>query len=242
MTFDWLTLGFQIVNVAVLLVILRHFLFRPLAQIIATRKAGIEEAMDKATAAGTEADKATAAAKAEQAKAEALRQGVLDKARDEAEVQAKEVLDKAHKQAVQILADAHTEATQVAQRGERDMLAHVRDLAETIAHKALSTLPEPPNVAGFAARLAQALAAMPQDQRKGLLDGGNLRLVSAQKLSAEDLEAARAALRPLGIADPAVVVDAALLAGLDLRSDTGVLQNSVAHDLSRISKAMADDD
>ena len=66
MTFDWATFAFQLVNVLVLLAILTHFLFRPVAGIISKRQAETDAALERA-----EAMRAEALAAAERAKAEA---------------------------------------------------------------------------------------------------------------------------------------------------------------------------
>ena len=63
MKFDWLTFGFQLVNILVLLAILRHFLFRPLMRLIAERQTQTQVAMDAALRLRAQADEALAAAK-----------------------------------------------------------------------------------------------------------------------------------------------------------------------------------
>ncbi|MDO5703740.1 MAG: hypothetical protein Q4G49_01515 [Paracoccus sp. (in: a-proteobacteria)] len=104
-----------------------------------------------------------------------------------------------------------------------------RDLAGAIAARALAAQPD--GIAGYARRLRDALAAMPDSERAALLAGANLRLVSARPLTDAD----RAALGGL---PQATETDPALIAGLELRSDSGVLRNSLAHDLDRIAQAM----
>ncbi len=58
MNFDWVTFSFQLVNVLVLLAILRHFLFRPVADIIAQRQAETDAALRAAETAKADADAA----------------------------------------------------------------------------------------------------------------------------------------------------------------------------------------
>ncbi len=242
MRFDWLTFGFQLVNFIVLLAILRRFLFRPLVEIISKRQAQTLAAMTKAEAARVEAEKATQAAKGQLDAAEGLRRGALEAARAEAEAQGKRLLAEAREAAMGILAEAREQAQQTARRAERDTLNHVRDLAETIARKALSALPDPPTVEGFARKLTDALAALPRERREGLLAGGGPRLVAARALSEDEMEGARALLRPLGLEGLNFAVDPSLIVGLELFTDTGVLRNSLAHDLNLISQALGHDD
>ena len=67
MTFDWVTLGLQLANVLILLAILRHYLFRPVAGMIAARQAAVQAALAQAEAAKTEAAAAATKAEAEAA-------------------------------------------------------------------------------------------------------------------------------------------------------------------------------
>ncbi|MDE3174664.1 MAG: ATPase [Pseudomonadota bacterium] len=242
MTFDWLTFGFQLVNIVVLLAILRHFLFRPLLRIIDARQAQTQAAMDEAAALRAGAAEAALAAKTALAQAEGVRRGALEQARIEAEAQRKSLLDAGRAAAAQILTEARAEAAQAAIRAGRDNLAHVRELAEAIARRAISALPDPPTIAGFARKLGDVLAELPRERREGLLVGGERQLVAPHALSPEEIETARAILRPLGVDDLGVAVDASLIAGLELRTRTGVVRNSLAHDLDRISQALNHDD
>jgi len=242
MRFDWLTFGFQVVNFLVLLAILRHFLFRPLVQIIAARQAETLAAMNEAAAVRGRAEEASLAAKAKLDEVETLRRGALETARDEAEAQRKRLLDEARNAAAQIVAEAQAEAAQTAIRAEKDNLDHIRDLAEAIAQKAMSVLPKPPTASGFAETLSRALAELPGDRRQSLLAGGHRQLVAPQALSPTEIESILARLRPMGVEEFGVAVDPSLIAGLELRTDTGVLRNSLAHDLDRISQALGHDD
>ena len=65
MGFDLTTFALQLVNVLVLLAILKHFLFRPVVEIIARRQAETEAALKGAESARAAAEAATEAAQAE---------------------------------------------------------------------------------------------------------------------------------------------------------------------------------
>ena len=56
MQLDWSTVVLEILNFLVLIWILKRFLYRPILDIIARRKAGIDAAMEKAEATRSEAD------------------------------------------------------------------------------------------------------------------------------------------------------------------------------------------
>ena len=242
MQFDWVTFALQIVNVLVLLAILRHFLFRPVAAIIAQRQSEIVAAKDAAEAAREAAAKARLEARAEAEKNATARHDVLAAAQSDAEAKRKDLVEAARAEATRIVAEARAEAAKVVADAEADTLRRARDLAETIARNALSALPAPPDVAGFTNLLVKELATMAPGQRKALLSGGDLRLVAPCALSPADLGTASAALRPFGITDLAADVDPALIAGLDLKSATGIVHNSLAHDLHRISEALRNGD
>lgn len=242
MEFDWVTFGFQAVNVLVLLAILRHFLFRPIVAIIAKRQQATEAAMDKAAKAQAEAETAAEEARLAAAQTHDARADALSRAATEGEAQRKALIRSAHQEAAKIVEAARAQALQIKEDAGADTLRRARDLAEAIARRALSELPAPPDTAVFAARLGNALDAMSQTARDGLLGGENLRIVSARALTAAELEAIKAILGPFGVKEPGTEVDPGLIAGLDLRSSSGVVRNSLAHSLTQISEALHDDD
>ncbi len=235
MTFDWTTFALQLINVLILLAILRHFLFRPVAGIIAARQKATDEAMDRASTAEAAAKAAEARARTEAEATASARHEALSKAQAEAEAARAQMIDKARTEAAQIV--ARGEAERAAQDGaaEATALARARDLAGVIAARALAA--QPRDLAGYAARLSGALGAMTPEERAALLGGADLRLVSAAELTPEEMTAARAALSDFHI-DPAPETDPALIAGLELRSAAGAVRNSLAHDLEVIAAAL----
>ncbi|MBP0485071.1 ATPase [Sagittula salina] len=237
MTFDFTTFALQLVNVLVLLAILRHFLFRPVADIIARRKAQTEAALDAAAQARTEAETATAQAHAQAAEQTAARAAILEAATREAGSRRAELLDKAHEEAAQIVAEGRAARSHEREAEDERALTRLRDLSVAVARQALAA--QPPDMQGYLDRLAATLAAMPEGDRKALLSGP-LTLVSAARLPDALLRQAQAALAPYGAtATPAT--DPALIAGIELRSPSGVLRNSLAHDLDLLAKALHDD-
>ena len=232
MSFDWVTFGFQLVNVLVLLAILNHFLFRPVAAIIAKRQAETAAALTRAEAARGEAEAAEKAAEEAKAATEAARHDVLAKAREEAEAQRKVLVDAARAEAAKLAEEAKGQAQSVVSAAQAQTLMRARDLGETIARRALAELPD---AAGYAVRLKQAIAAMAEDQRRALLSGAGLRLIAPKPLSEAER---KAVFSTLSLPETAIEVDPALIAGLEMRSDTGLVHNSLAHDLDRIAQAL----
>ena len=129
MNFDWVTFGFQIVNVLLLLAILRHFLFRPVANVIARRQAETDAALNAAETAKAEAKAATQKAQAEADATAAARQEVLEQARKDAEAERIVLLEKAHAEAEKIVADGHATHERNVHENKAQQLARVRDLA-----------------------------------------------------------------------------------------------------------------
>jgi F-type H+-transporting ATPase subunit b len=242
MKFDWVTFGLQLVNVLVLLAILRHFLFRPVADIIARRQSEIAAAKDAADAARAEAAKAAAEAGAEAQKTASARQEVLAGAQADAQARSGELIEAARAEAARIVAQAHAQAEQDAADSREQTLRRARDLAETIARSALAGLPRPPGPEGFCKRLADELEAMEARERDSLFAGERLRVVTPAPLAQRDRKAVKAVLAPFGVAAPQFEVDPSLIAGLDLKSSNGIVHNSLAHDLQSISEALRDGD
>ncbi len=238
MNFDWVTFGFQIVNVLLLLAILRYFLFRPVANVIARRQAETDAALDAAEKAKADAKAATLKAQAEADATAASRQKVLEQARKDAEAERLALLDKAHAEAAKIVAEGHAAHERNVHENKSQQLASVRDLAAAIAERALTA--QPRDFASYLNRLVASLQKMPPAERGALLKGGNLTLVSAVPLSDNDLTHVKSALEPFDI-DPEISTAPELIAGLELQSDSGAIRNSLAHDLEQITEAMRDD-
>lgn len=239
MRFDWATFAFQIVNVAALLALLRHFLFRPVAAIIAERQARSDALIAEAEAARAAATQAAEAARAEAAAVAAQRRELLERAQAEAAAQRAGALAAARREAEALLAEAREAAETLRRDAGAEAMARARALGLAIAARLMRSLPEDRAVAGYAARLAGALGAMAPEARAALLAGGALRLVAPRPLSEAERAEARAALAPFGLNDPAVETDPALIAGLELRSDNGALRNALRHDLDRIAQTLA---
>jgi F-type H+-transporting ATPase subunit b len=238
MSFDWATFGFQIANVLLLLAILHHFLFKPIADIVARRQAETERALDAAQAARADSEKAAAAAQTQADQTAAARHDLLAAAKADSETRTRALLEESRREAAKILAEAETQASKTIEQADVLTLARARDLAEAIARRAVAGLPRPPTASGYGERLVLALAAMPDQNRRELLAGGQLQLLAPQTLDATEVESLRELLAPLGVIDWSAETDPALIAGLELRSGSGVVRNSLAHDLQTIADAM----
>ncbi len=244
MGFDWTTFAFQLVNVLVLLAILWHFLFRPVAGIIEARQAAVAR-----TLAEAEAAKAAAAAAAERGQGGGREDGggPPRPARHGAPARqrrsAPPFWSRPATRRPRSLPRPVRPAEAVRDEARAEMLARARDLSLAIAERLMQSLPEDRprhrlcrtagRGAGRAARAGSASAAL---RRRGSAPG---RPPAPQRGGAGRRRARP--WRPHLAAEPRIEVDPGLIAGLELRGRHGVVENSLRHDLTRIAEAMADE-
>ena len=245
MQIDWSTLALQAINALVLIWLLAHFLFRPVADAIAARQkaAGqlLADAQAAKAAAEGERDKAAAevarlaehrsdAFKAAEAEAATARSAVLATARAEA--------DKLRAAAkAEIEAERRTEALAAEDRAGR--------LAVDIAGKLLDRLPREARVAAFIDGIATGLAKLPEGTRASLgADGTSVHLTAAGAVSPEEVEACRTAIAKV-LGHPVsleVTVEPELIAGLELEAPHAVVRNSFRADLVRLQSELVHHD
>ena len=238
MSFDWWTFGLQAANVLILLALLRHFLFRPVAGILEQRRQDTAAALATAAAARQAARDAETRATAEADSLRTQRETLLAQARDEAETLRQDRIAAARAEAARIIADGRAAMDHETRARADQRLHQTADLALAVARRALAA--QPAGLPGYATRLADLLAAMPAPQRAALLQGTGLHLVSASPPDAAERAAIHAALAPY-VDAPRIETDPGLIAGLDLCSDTGIVRNALDHDIDRIARALHDD-
>jgi F-type H+-transporting ATPase subunit b len=245
MQFDWWTFAFQLINIAVLLWLLGRFLFRPVARIIAERKAETGRVLSEAEDAKQAARDAEEAAKAEHDRVAAERVELLEKARAEADAQKKDLLAKAKKEAAAIVSKAKDEAKKAMAEERTEELGRAAKLAVAVAGRLLGGMPGNARIDGYPERLVDALAALDSNEKAAILaDGEDLRLVAPRELTKTELTAVRKKIAPALPHDGPlpVEVDESLIAGLELKSRHGVVRNSLAADLARMAEAMNGDE
>ncbi len=245
MQFDWWTFAFQVINILVLLWLLNRFLFRPVARIIAERKTETDKVLVAAEAAKRAAEEAEKAARTELDRISAERVSLLEAARAEAETQREVLLAKVKQEAAYMVERAKTEVAHLNEEDRRQRVQHVAELAVTISGRLLADLPGDCRISGYPQRLADALAALDDEQKAALgAEAGKLRLVAPRALSEAELKAVQEAIGSLVPLDGtlSVDVDPSLIAGLELRSHHGVIHNSLGSDLARIAEALSKDE
>ncbi len=240
MHFDLQTLALQTVNVLVLVWLLARFLFRPVARIIAERRAAADALL-------AEAEAARAKVAADAASLEQKRQGLTGDG--ERIIAAARASAEAERDAIMRQADASSrrlrDESQQAIDREREVMRQAleqeaADLALTIAERLLERLPPQMLNRAFLAGLEQALATHPALTS---LAGSSVEVRSAAPLDAGAQTDCREILARLIGTIPSLSfrTDPALVAGIELASRDVVIHNSWRADLEQLTSTLHED-
>ena len=232
MYLDWSTLALQTINFAILVWLLRRFLYRPVLRMIDARRAEIDRGTAEARAAELRIKEQLAAVAAERAGIAAEREAALKAAAAQAEDFAKGRRAEVEREAATML-----EAGRKTLAAERESaLAEARraalDLGAEFAHRLLAEVPLELRTEAWLERIERHLATLPETELGGLArqcaNGAALTVVTASPLRPAMAETWRARLRqPLG-AGIAIEfgVDPALVAGAELHFPAAILHFS----------------
>lgn len=241
MTFDFWTLGFQAVNVLVLVWLLHRFFWKPVAALIITRQTAAATLLKEAGAKRSEAKAALAEISATRAGLAAERDLMLATARTDSETTRDTLLSEARAE-VQTLRDtAKAARVRAAETLKANAIAEAQGLALTIAAQLAARLDGPATDAAFLGWLREGLSALTDAERTALA-GVNLEVVSAvDQDSAAQGRIAEAIENALGAsAELTFRTDPALIAGHELHSPHFSLRNSWRADLDRIAATLGD--
>ncbi|MEJ0047676.1 MAG: hypothetical protein WDN04_17290 [Rhodospirillales bacterium] len=233
MKIDWWTLGIQTINVAVLVWLLGRFFWRPMADMIAQRRAASQRMLDAAEASRAKAAAALADIERVRAGFAQEREAILAAAHDAAEQARTARLADAAKEAEALQANAR--ATIAAERtaAEAAWAAQATQLAVNIAQRLAARLDGAAVRAAFLDWLVREIRALPEATRQAAAEA---EAVSAGPLDPAEQEHARelivAALG--GKAAIGFATDPTLIAGLELRGPNLVVSNSWRADLAQI--------
>jgi len=244
MTFDWWTLGLQTINVIVLIWLLQRFFWRPVAGIIAARRALADKTLADAK---TESAKATAEL-ADIAKTragfDAERAAILTTARADAATLRTAQLAEA---ATQVAALETAAKARIAAEREADAKAWGQRssvLGVDIARRLAARLDGPQVRQVFLDWLVAAIGALPEATRQA----ARAKTTPFDAASATPLDAAEQAhaSEAIGAAfgGPVAVnyaTDPTLIAGLELRGDHLIVGNSWQADLIKIQAELQHD-
>ena len=245
MKIDWWTLGFQTINVLVLVWLLGRFFWRPVAGMIAQRRAAAKELLDQAEASRAEA----AASLAEIARTRAgfaqERDAIIKAAAEDADRLRAQQLDQAAKEADALKAAAILATEQARISAEKSWSAQATRLAVDIAARLAARLDGASVQDAFLDWLIIEIGKLPDSAREAAaLPDATLEAVSATALSPAAQERARARIATAFGAHPHIRfrVDPALIQGLELHGPDIIIANSWHADLARILADITNDD
>lgn len=241
MTIDWWTLGFQTVNVAILIWLLGHFFWKPVAAMIAARKAATQKLSDEAGAAKAKADAALADVEKTRAGFAEEREAILAAAHKEAEA--------AH---AARLAEAETEAAALETAAKRSIdkaktaqaaawAEQSSALAVAIARKLAGRLDGAVVEACFLDWLVAEIGKLPKAAREAAgAKGVKLEATTATKLDAAARKHIVASIGEALGGTPHIMfkTDPALIAGTELRGDHLIVNSSWRADLAIIQAGL----
>ena len=244
MTIDWWTLGFQTVNVVVLVWLLKHFFWGPVAAVIAKRRATAQQTeTDSAAqhASAAEAAKVMAGTRSGLAKE---REVILAAARTDAEQARATLLDQATTEAAALRAAATAAIQTDAQAADKAWTERSSHLGIDIAGRLAARLDGPAVRAAFLNWLVNAVRALPEPARRAVADQtAALEAVSATPLDAAEQKHATELIGAAFGGHPDIVysIDPALIAGLELRAPHLIVSNSWRADLADIDADLVHD-
>jgi F-type H+-transporting ATPase subunit b len=235
MTIDWWTLGFQTVNVLILMALLQHFFWRPIAAMIAKRQTAIDTALADAKATQAKAEAGLATIAVTRAGFAKEHDAILKDAHQEAEQARAKTLDEAAKDVAARETVATMGIAKERSDAEQAWSDRASQLAVTIAGRLAARLQGPAVSAAFLDWMLASIRALPDAVLKAT-EGTKLDAVSAAALPADEQEHVRALIgQALGTqAQINFTTDPSLIAGLELQGAHVMVANSWRADLGTI--------
>jgi len=244
MLIDWFTVVAQIINFLALVWLLKRFLYGPILKAIDAREELIASRLRDAESKQREAaaDRQSWQQKTEQI--DAQRATLLQKAEQQAEEHRRTLMDEARREADQRRAEWRATLTKEAEearrtlidRGQNEVMAQARQVLRDLADEQV----EERIVAAFVRRMKAVVASDPAQVDVLWASGKSLSVRSAFELSASQRELIEGAVRAAGYRGQpiAFTTDAALIAGIELRSDGHALSWNVADYLQALKDTL----
>jgi F-type H+-transporting ATPase subunit b len=235
MTIDWWTLGFQTINVLILMALLQHFFWRPIAAMIGKRQAAIDTALADAKAMQAKAEADLAAIASTRAGFAKEHDTILTDAHKAAEKARAMTLDEAAKDVAVRAVVATTGIAKERSDAEQAWSDHASQLSVTIAARLAARLQGPAVSAAFLDWMLASIRALPDTVLKAT-EGTKLDAVSATALPADEQQHVRTLIgEALGThVQIEFATDPSLIAGLELQGPHLMVTNSWRADLDTI--------
>ncbi len=244
MTIDWWTLGFQAVNVLVLVWLLGHFFWKPVAAMIAQRTAVAQQTLADADAQRAQAAAALAEIERTRAGFVQEREAILAEAHATADRVRAAALEAATKEAAMVAADALAAVDKQKAVADDAWRERASRLAIDIATRLCAPLGGAAVQAVFIDRLVAQIGSLPEAQRRAMAaPDAALEAISASPLEPDAQRRLQERLADAFGAAPRLAfrTDAALIAGIELRGAHLAVSNSWRADLQRIQTEVAHD-
>lgn len=243
MTLDWWGLGLQAINVLILVWLLSRVFWRPVAGAITRRQEAAQAMLDEGKTIQAKADAALAEVAEVRADIAAEREATLAKAKAAGDAVAKAALKDAQTKADSLIAATRTAIDRDRATARKENAARAADLSVEIAARLLGRFNTPAVQAAFLAQLVEAIADMSDSDRTALkASADDIKIVTAANLKDAERAQIEQALKDALGGTPGfrLVIDADLIAGLELQSAHFVLHNSWRSDLENILKEVED--
>jgi F-type H+-transporting ATPase subunit b len=245
MTIDWWTLGLQTVNVLILVWLLGHFFWRPVAAMIEQRRTTAQKALADAAAERAEAAAALADIERTRSGFAQERDALLKAAQETVERAHAARLQEAEKEAATLEAAAKAAIARNKDAAEKAWAERASHLAVDIARRLAARLDGPAVRTVFLEWLLKEIHNLPDTARQAVAAGGGmLEAISAALLEPADQQRySKLIMEAFGANLPiAFKVDPNLIAGLELHGPHLIIANSWRADLTQILADIAHDD
>ncbi|WP_026606795.1 ATPase [Methylocapsa acidiphila] len=244
MMIDWWTLGIQTVNVVILIWLLGHFFWRPVAAMIEQRRAETQQILTEAEAKRGQAAAALAGIEQTRAGFAREREAILAAARQAAEETRTERLDEAAREAASLEAAAKVAIEKQKDAAEKAWAERASRLAVEIAKRLAARLDGSAVQAAFLEWLLEEIQALPDPVRLTVAANGvELEAICATPIEPANQARYRELIGKAFGARPEITfkVDPTLIAGLELHGPHLVVSNSWRADLSKILAELTHD-
>jgi F-type H+-transporting ATPase subunit b len=243
MHIDWWTLALQTANVLILIWLLAHFLFRPVADIVARRQEEANKLLADAADVRRGVDEDRAGLERARAGIADERNRAVAEARATAEAERAAALARTGEEMTKLRADADAAISRDRLAMEKTLIDQVRDLSIDIARRLLGRVGPTASVDAFLPGLREQLQALPPQERAAFAqagDKGNIEIVTAAPTDADATDRIRRAVSEALGGKPALAfrTDPAVIAGIELHSRHAVIRNSWRNDLERIREEL----
>jgi len=228
MRIHWVTLALQAINFLALAWLLHRFLYRPVLDLLARRKALVDKAEADAAAGRQAAEALRRELEQQRAAIDGERRAALEAAHGQAEAERAALRERAQEEADAIHADARQRLGREREEALRELRVEAAELARAQAGALLAAVGPPP-AGAFLDRAFALLRARPAPALRALAPRpgeGAIRVLAAAPLTAAEQERCRSELAELLGAAPEVRFEEepALVGGVELHFPAEVLR------------------